>query len=366
MPDAGPLQPDRVQNPLQAPRQGPPQRHRPRYHRLRNGLALPRSIRLLFPAKRATPATRLVDHADPPRPRSAFGLAPVRALRQRWEPRCGFAGKARRSSTRTTMSNHRRVVGVEQRTTSLRPGDLDAFLILAFPQVRSVLRVSPENLGSLLIPECTITSDVPAAVHDREEPLLDPPLPRPLRPRFVQPRGAVHADSNLFRGDVLSLFSLGRIGHDPQLRSRTPAVGGRHRRHHHPDPGTRHTPAPHLQQPLLDQPVNHPGRLRGGTPQHPRDRRIRTIPASRHRPAHQPYPTIRPGSQHQPQQRQPLRRRPATPPSTKQTRRRLPLTHRRPPRREQRLTQRQQDGQLTLLHHQSLRVAPGLSGSQWQ
>ncbi|WFB88400.1 MULTISPECIES: hypothetical protein [Streptomyces] len=62
----------------------------------------------------------------------------------------------------------------------------------------------------------------------------------------------MHADSNLIRGDVLSLVGLGRIGHDPQLRPGTPTVGGRHRRHHHPDPGTRYTPAPHLQQPLLD------------------------------------------------------------------------------------------------------------------
>ncbi|MGQ4402185.1 hypothetical protein ACN6K4_002928 [Streptomyces hayashii] len=255
---------------------------------------------------------------------------------------------------------------MEQRTNSLCTGRLDPIMFLAFPQVRSTFSSGPEILGSLLIPECTITPVIQAIVNDLEECLLNPPLPRLLRSRFVQSRSAVRAEALFLRCDIRSSLVLGRIGHDPQLGPGTPPVRGRHRRHHHSNPGTGHTPAPHLQCPLLDQPVHHPGSLCHGTPQQPRNRRICTVAASRYRPAHEPHSTVRPGSQHQPQQRQPLRGSPSAPSSTKQTHGRLWLAHRRPPRREQRLAQRQQDCQLTLLQHQSLRATPGLSSRQWK
>ncbi|MFJ9968689.1 hypothetical protein [Streptomyces avermitilis] len=127
----------------------------------------------------------------------------------------------------------------------------------------------------------------------------------------------MRAKSLLLRSDICGPLVLSRIWHDPQLGRGTPAVRGRHRRHHHPNPGTGHTPAPHLQSPLLDQPVHHPGRLCHRAPQQSRNRRIRPVIVSRHRSADEPHPTIRPGRQHQPQQRQPLCRSPPAPPSTK-------------------------------------------------
>ncbi|QUW85755.1 MULTISPECIES: hypothetical protein [Streptomyces] len=127
----------------------------------------------------------------------------------------------------------------------------------------------------------------------------------------------MRAESLLLWSDLVRSLVLGRIGHDPQLGCGTPAVRGRHRRHHHPNPGTGHTPAPHLQRLLLDQPVHQPGRLCHRAPQQSRNRRIRPVVVSRDRPADEPHPTIRPGRQHQPQQGQPLRRSPPASPSTK-------------------------------------------------
>ncbi|MGY3677464.1 hypothetical protein [Streptomyces sp. TE33382] len=57
-------------------------------------------VLVLFPAKRATATTDLLVGLNG----AGLGpvLAPAHALRQRWEPQCGFAGKAKLSSTRTT------------------------------------------------------------------------------------------------------------------------------------------------------------------------------------------------------------------------------------------------------------------------
>ena len=276
------------------------------------------SIPLLFPAKRATVPPRLVDLVDEARP--GRGLALVHALRQRWEPQCGFAGKARRSSTRPTTSNHRSVVGVEQCISSPLPGRLDLILGFAFLQVRSTFRLGLRVVCNLLTPECTITAIGQAAIHDFEESLLGPALSQFFglpRPCPVQPRSTVRADPRLLRRDVRNPFLCSWIADELQLRPGHPPVGGGYRRHHHLDPSTGHTPVPHVQHPLPDEPVHHPGRLRHGTSQQPRNRRIRAVTVGRHRPAHEPDPTIRPSSQHQLQQRQPLRRSSPALPSTK-------------------------------------------------
>ncbi|WNI20059.1 hypothetical protein [Actinacidiphila sp. ITFR-21] len=257
------------------------------------------------------------------------------------------------------------MVGVERCTFGPTIDGIDGFVNGLFAQVRSDVRLSYRRLDSHLTPECTIHVEQ-TAFQDREEARLHPPLPRLSRlPGFHRIR-AVHApQAPAIRAVIAALYVCRRlVRHDPQSPRETSVRGG-HRGHHHLHPYARQAPARHVEQPLPNQTVHHPGRLRQRAPQQPRDRRIRTIEPSSHRSAHQPHAAIRPRRQHQPQQPEPLSRRPPAATRREQARRRLRLTHRRPPRTENGLAQRQQYREIPLLQRQRVDT-PRLSSRQRQ